>query len=345
MVTTMSSEQHQSDGTRIEDAIETYLTDRGDELSEQTRNSHRYRLQHLPRFCDEEGIKTIEELTPMAFTRYKRWRKRDGDLNRTSLHTQLSTLRVFVQWCENMSMLPNDTHEAIRPPSLNDGEGRRTTRLDSDVANHILEYLSRYRRAQRGHVVMRLMWRCALRIGAVNALDVDDYYPGEKQLAVVHRPDQGTPLKKASNGERRVSLNDKTCEVLDDYIEMHRHNVTDDHGREPLITSEYGRLSKSSMRRTVYRWTQPCQYTNECPHERVISECEAEGYTNTKGCPSSKSPHDIRRGSITHFLSEDVPKEIVQDRCDVSPDVIDDHYDTRSESEKAEQRRKYLEGI
>jgi len=59
--------------------------------------------------------------------------------------------------------------------------------------------------------------------------------------------------------------------------------------------------------------------------------------------PSSLSPHDVRRGAITHFLSEDIPKEIVQDRCDVSSDVIDDHYDTRTEDEKAEQRRKYVE--
>jgi hypothetical protein len=57
------------------------------------------------------------------------------------------------------------------------------------------------------------------------------------------------------------------------------------------------------------------------------------------------SPHSIRRGSITHFLSQDVPVEIVGDRMDVSRDVLDKHYDKRSEEVKLEQRRGYLDKI
>ena len=62
-------------------------------------------------------------------------------------------------------------------------------------------------------------------------------------------------------------------------------------------------------------------------------------------CPSSVSPHAIRRGAITKHLSEDVPEKIVSDRMNVGLDVLEKHYDQRSESEKAEQRREYLDDL
>lgn len=59
-------------------------------------------------------------------------------------------------------------------------------------------------------------------------------------------------------------------------------------------------------------------------------------------CPDSVAPHAIRRGAITHYLAEDTPAKVVSDRMNVSQDVIDEHYDHRSEREKMEQRREFL---
>ena len=53
----------------------------------------------------------------------------------------------------------------------------------------------------------------------------------------------------------------------------------------------------------------------------------------------------IRRGSITHHLTEDVPEKVVSDRMNVGQDVLDKHYDRRSEEVKVEQRRGYLEDV
>lgn len=92
--------------------------------------------------------------------------------------------------------------------------------------------------------------------------------------------------------------------------------------------------------------TRPCAYGAECPHGRDPETCEAanERYEASK-CPSSVSPHAIRRGSITHWLRKDVPTPAVSDRADVNADVLEQHYDERTQREKMEQRRRFLENV
>lgn len=58
--------------------------------------------------------------------------------------------------------------------------------------------------------------------------------------------------------------------------------------------------------------------------------------------PSSVTLHPIRRGYITRLLKAGVSVEVVSDRCNVLPMVIDEHYDVRSEDEKMQQRQEIL---
>jgi len=53
-------------------------------------------------------------------------------------------------------------------------------------------------------------------------------------------------------------------------------------------------------------------------------------------CPSSVSPHAIRRGAITHHLNSDVPETAVGDRANVSLNVLENHYDQRSKRDRME---------
>lgn len=62
-------------------------------------------------------------------------------------------------------------------------------------------------------------------------------------------------------------------------------------------------------------------------------------------CPSTVSPHDIRRGAITNMLRHDTPPRVISERSDVSESVLDKHYDQRNEREKMEIRRKYTDGL
>lgn len=182
-----------------------------------------------------------------------------------------------------------------------------------------------------------------MRVGAAHALDVEDYDPDDRYLEVRHR--ESTPLKNKQDGERLVALDPETCEVLDDWIYHQRPDSRDDEGREPLLASVHGHAHKNTLRSIVYRWTRPCVYTGRCPHRRDLDTCEAlnDNEKSASLCPSSVSPHAIRRGSITYHLTQNVPTEVVSSRMNVSAKVLDVHYDKRSEETKMEQRRRYLE--
>lgn len=324
-------------------AVELYLDARRDELADSTVRAHESRLSHFVRWCEGGDVDSLGDVSGPLLYEYRLWRRDDGGLNTVSLNTQLSTLRVFLKWCENIDAVRPNTYEKVDIPTIEDGT--RNEKLTKDRADEILSYLSRFEYASTRHVMLRLMWRGGLRIGGVHALDVDDYDSDEQQLSVRHRPDEGTAIKNAHNGERILALTRETCTVIDDYLDANRRDVVDDHGRRPLLTTQYGRLSRSGIRRHVYQLTQPCFLTDECPHDRDLDTCEDRGHTSRSGCPSSVSPHDIRRGSITYFLSKDVPEKVVSDRMNVSERVIDKHYDCRSPEQRSEQRRQYVEEI
>jgi integrase len=57
------------------------------------------------------------------------------------------------------------------------------------------------------------------------------------------------------------------------------------------------------------------------------------------------TPHPIRRGYITHLLTSGVPVEVVSERCNVSPSIIDEHYDVRSVEDKMRQRQQVLDEV
>ena len=328
-----------------ETALELYLKDKQNELAEASLKGKNYRLQHFVRWCHEKGIENLNTLTGRQLHEYRLWRREDGDLNKVSEKTQMDTLRVFVRWLEAVDGVEQDLSQKVLSPTITADENSRDVMLDSDHASSVLSHLEKYEYAGPQHVALTLMWHTMMRVGGVHAMDVDDYNADEQYVKVRHRPDTGTPIKNKGDGERLVALSDDICELLDDWLTNKRPDVTDDHGREPLLASREGRLQKTTLRMYVYRWTRPCTHGEECPHDRDPDDCEANTRDAASKCPSSVSPHAIRRGSITHSLNSDMPDKVVSDRANVSPKVIEQHYDRRTEQEKMEQRRDYLDNL
>jgi site-specific recombinase XerD len=328
-----------------EQAVEMYLETRKGDTAKATVRKHRYRLEKFLEWCEETGIEDTTGLNGRNLHEFRLWRKQDGDLAKVSLRGDLSTIRTFIRFCENVDAVEQGLHEKIELPDLSPEESTRDTMLEPERAEQIEQFLQQYHYASREHTLFELLWRTGIRLGTARALDVDDFEEGEERLRVRHRAETDTPLKNKKRAERYIALSSDVATVVADWIAHNRPDVTDTHGREPLFASRQGRCSKSTLRRTVYRVSQPCFYGDGCPHDREPSDCDAEGYTGGKKCPSSIDPHTIRKGAITHFLSEDVPQRVIQDRMNVSGKILERHYDKRSQEQKTEQRRQYLDSV
>lgn len=326
------------------EALEKYLMHRENEVSEQTLQAHKYRLNHFIRWCNLNDIEALSDLSPKDLQDYRYWRQQDGDLNTVTLHTQMTTFRVFLQWAEDYQALPNGFHNRVRIPTLERDQAAKDTKVKPERVKQILEYLEKYEYATQKHTMLSLMWNTGIRIGAVRGLDLQDFHPRDEYIEVRHRPQQETPLKNKNQGQRPISLDAKRCQIIEHFIEARRHDVTDEYGREPLFTTTHGRPAVSTLRERVYQLARPCTYRDGfCPHDKDPKTCEAANRSDVASkCPSSFSPHTIRRSSITYWLLEDVPEEAVSDRMNVNKDVIDQHYDKRTPNEKMEQRRDYF---
>ena len=325
-------------------AVEMYLADRDRELRDSSLTTHESALKFFEQWCEEEGIDNLNELTGRLLHQYRIWRRDDATtkvdtLSKKSVKTQQDIIRSFIAYCESIDGVRPGLHEQVRSPTIRRDEAARDACLEPERAKEILDHLTTFQYGSLEHVVWKLLTDHGPRTGAIHALDVEDYFAHEDppHLAYRHRPESGTGLKKGTFGERLVSLSDSTCDVIDAYLEHHRESVTDEHGRNPLLTGQ-GRLSKSTIRKYVYKWTRPCAIGRGCPHNRDEDSCEATTASSASKCPSSLSAHSIRRGYITHELNAGVDRSYIAERCSVSEEIIKLHYDERDEQDRLQVR-------
>lgn len=328
-----------------EHALELYLKDKENELAESTHYSHKSRLSHFVEWCNEEGIDNLNNLTGRRIQEFRIWRRSNGELSKATEKTQMDTVRVFIRWCEAIEAVPEDLSTKVQSPVLTAEENSRDVTVETEQADEILSYLRKYQYASVEHVTLTLLWHTMMRRGAVTSLDLEDYNSDDQYLHTKHRPETETPLKNQEEGERMIALDDRTNKLLDDWVENRRPNVTDDHDRQPLVATNYGRIHKSTVQLYAYQYSRPCIYRGGCPHDRTPDDCEAIDRDSASKCPSSVSPHAFRRGAITHHLRQDVPEKAVSARANVSLEVLEQHYDQRDKRDRMEQRREYLDQL
>lgn len=339
---TSNSREQQLEPLAPARAKSLYLKSRNDELAERSLELHDKHVGSFIEFCDERGVENLNDLTARTVNEYRL--EIGEDYQQSTVSIYLSTVRQFVRFCEGLNAVAPNVSERIVLPDR--GRNARSEALEADEAKPILSYLRKYHYASRTHALMALLWHTGVRTGTARGLDVDDLDTERDRLRIRHRPETDTPLKNTKNAERYIALSEEVSDVLAAYIEEHRHNVTDEYNREPLFTTNRGRPAKNSIRRNIYAATRPCATGRDCPHEKEPETCEAAQRTNDAcKCPSTVSGHPVRRGAITHFLRKDIPQKAVSDRMDVSEKILSEHYDIRTEDEKAEQRRKFLTNL
>lgn len=342
--------QEQLEPMGPEEALDRYLENLEDEYVISTVYVHRSRLSFFVEWCLDNGVENLNDLTGRDLQEFRAWRKDQLDSTR-ALETNLRTLRQFLRKCVNYEAVHPTLPDKVDIPSVSSGDTARSEYIDSAVANEILDLLEKWCYAEQEHVFWLLITDAGLRISAVYSLDVEDY-ERKSDCAVLnlqHRPETGTRLKNKSDSERLVKVSEPAASVIDDYLDRVRPDVTDDEGRSPLLASKHGRLHKTTMRRYAYKWTRPCVRGDECPEgldPEDYDDCDAhQAATYAYQCPGAQSPHTVRRGYLTEELDAGVPISVLAERCDVSEEIIQAHYDERDEESRLRLRSELMDAV
>lgn len=337
--------------------VEYFLKTHHNQWADETLSDYSYDLTRFLEYFEYAGIDDISTLTSRDMEGFRQWREQDGNIQLSTLHGQLSNIRVFIKWCERIEIVEEGLTDAIKMPNLEPSDIVSHTRIEPETAAQIREYYDDLPYVPRKYAMWSLMWSVLLRVGGLRSLDLDHYHREEGYIELHHRREEDTPLKNGASdvegagGEREVNLPNWVCEVLNTYIDgtgdpnhPQRQETADKYGREPLFTTRFGRVSKSTVQRELYRITQPCRHGRDCPEGMNPKTCAARNDNNRLSrCPVNTSPHPVRRGGICHQLNQGVPKQTICERADVSRRVLDRHYDLRTKQEAREQRRRELQ--
>jgi site-specific recombinase XerD len=335
-VKTVTTDQDDLEPLDPKTGTKLFLEHKATDCTDSTVQNHRYRMKHFLEWCDEEDIDNLNDLSGRDIQRYRLWLADDDDVNALTMKNMMSGFRVFLKWAGSVEAVPENLYSKLMIPRVRRSQQSSEKILEAERAEKLLAHLSRYEYASMHHVLLAFLWETGMRMGAAYSVDLTDVDFDEKRVKLVHRPDQGTTLKNGKSGERFVAMSAEVTELLKDHVDTFRYDITDEYGREPLLTTEHGRMCRGTLRRKINKITAPCYIDEPCPDcNRGIE----------RKCAEAVSPHAIRRGSITHFLTEDVPIDVVSDRMNVSRKVLDKHYDKRSAEVKLEQRRGYLDEI
>lgn len=320
------------------EAVERYLKEKRPNVSESTLYNNKCALNQFTDFCEQEDITQLSEIDSFHLSDFKLHRQEQ--VSDVTVYNNLCVVRVFIRWAASRDIVESGLAESMILPNPDDA---REAKIEPETADQILDYLDQFEYATLRHILFALLWDTGFRMGTVRALDLGDYHPDEQYVSINHRPETDTPLKNGLSAEREVNLHQWVCDIIDDYVQINRPSITDDYGRKPVLATQHGRPNATNLRAHINALTRPCHYTGECPHNRNQDDCEAAQYRYSQRCPSSVSPHPIRRSTITAWLNDGHSKELLSDRMDVSTDTLDKHYDARTEQEKRQLRREQFD--
>lgn len=327
-----------------------FIRRRKNDRSESTVKSYHGRLKLFVEWCESVGITTVGDIQPYDINEY--YDIRSGDAKATSVENEMYTLRQFSEYLEKMGATEYDLGEKVPFPDIDREERSSDVKLHQDRALPLIKHFREHDdvRASRKHAFLELAWFTGARIGGLRALDLRDVYRNEHYVEFRHRPDTDTPLKNKTRGERPVAVPQPTMSVLAEYIDENRYDVHDEHGRQPLLASTRGRPNPNTLRIDCYWATQPCA-RGSCPHGKEIPDCIWTERNHVSKCPSARSPHQVRTGSITWQLNRGVPRPVVSERCNT--DQIEQFYDKPDEDERwrrfrdqmEKERRSYVDSL
>lgn len=242
-----------SGAVAVGDVVEFYLDTNPWDVQPNTLTAYRGRLKHFQAFCTVHDIEDLGNVRPNTLDEFQNYLREASSLEATSsIKGCLAALRKFLQYCERRGVFDHGFHKLVILPTVSKHEGQDERWLARESTEEIVDHLETYRLFTKEHVVWAILAETRIRQSTLYALDLDDYDAEERYLTVVNREETGTRLKNGYRAERELSISKDAARTIDGYIQENRNAVTDDHGREPLVTTRNGRLQKSTIRQYVY---------------------------------------------------------------------------------------------
>lgn len=329
-------------------AVEWYLDDRREELSHASQRNIEQGLTTFLDWADEYDLNNMNDFTGRKARRFKTWRQNHDSINQVTLNSNLAILRRFIVFCESIEAVEEGTQHKVPTSIVSDDDDVRKDAPPDALVSEVREFVSTYRPCSREHVEIELIAEVGLRSGTLRAIDVDDFYPGEKAIKIRHRPEQtgekGTPLKNGNDSNRSINISTDLRDLIQAYLENpNRPEGTDKFGRRPLFTRTdangiFGRIATGRIRDDYYKLTRPCELGIECPADRNPDDCDATKSRYAYKCPENTTPHPLRSWSIMAQLDHGVSKETLTNRVDVSVPVLEKHYDEREDERQRKVR-------
>ena len=322
-----------------------FLQSKKGTVKQSSYRAYRFPTRHFTEHLEAQRIDSMREVDGFHIENWKVAR-RSENIAPATLKSNVKHVATYLRWCERTNIVQAGLGEKIEIPNIAIEDEASHKRVSHERSLQIRNYLSTFEYGTRQHALFALLWETGCRISGAISLDLGDFSPDEKRLEFHDRKDTGTALKNGTKGERNLTLSDDLIRVLTDYVGVQRHDVWDDFNRKPLFTTKNGRVTRQRVYKNVVGFTRPCIYKNTCPHGKDIERCEAaQKKKKAYDCPSSTSMHPVRRGSITYHLNQGWPKEKVSERCDVSLDVLDKHYNEQTKEDERATRKKYIDRL
>ena len=121
-----------------ETALELYLEEKRTKSAAATIRSHRSRLGHFAKWCDERDIENLNNLTGRKLQEYRLWRRDDSNLSKTSVKTRVDTLRVFVRWLGTVDAVDPELYLKVISPDVTPDENSRDVKINKEDAEAML---------------------------------------------------------------------------------------------------------------------------------------------------------------------------------------------------------------
>jgi site-specific recombinase XerD len=329
----------------IPEAVDLFIRRKRTEWKGETERTYRKGLVEFEKYAEENGIETVSDLNRWNVGAYTD-HLLDQDYARVTVASRQKKTKTWLKYLEGQGVIQLGLHLAIETLKLTDDEQTSDQQLEPEDARVLLDFYrnSTEWRSTRRHAVLEVLWHVGCRMSGLQALDLKDYDPESGDLKFRNRPDKGTRLKRGKTHERNVTLSETPNEILRFYVARERSDIRDEHGRKPLFPTRQGRPSRSAVRGWMYQATQPCMAV-ECPHGRRRPNCEYVPRDAASQCPSTRSPHAIRRGSITWQRNLGFDEDTVASRAAATPSVIRRYYDDPDYDDELERRRDETEQI